>query len=254
MRFASKVALVSGAGSGIGKAVAGALVREGASVVLLGRSRGKLDDVVSGLPPGRSLAVAGRHENPLDAAGAVRSAVEAFGGLDILVNNAGVFVPGSARDTTVEAWNEALDVNLTGPFILTREAIPHLRRREGAVINVASTLGIRPIPGATPYSVAKAGLILLTLSTAVEEAPHRVRVNCVCPGVVDTPIHRQRVGDDPKALRDLLDEMGRIHPLGRVGRPEEVASMVLFLASAESAWTTGAVVAVDGGILLKNDK
>ena len=254
MRFASKVALVSGAGSGIGRAVAEALAREGASVVLMGRSRGKLDDVVSRLPGGRSLAVAGRHEDPADSANAVRSAVETFGGLDILVNNAGVFVPGKAGEVTVEAWNEALQVNLTGPFILTREAMPHLRRRGGAVVNVASTLGIRPIPGATPYSVAKAGLIMLTLSSAVEEAPHGVRVNCVCPGVVDTPIHRQRVGDDPKALRNLLDEMGRIHPLGRVGKPEEVASMVLFLASPESAWTTGAVVAVDGGILLKNDK
>jgi NAD(P)-dependent dehydrogenase (short-subunit alcohol dehydrogenase family) len=254
MRFASRVAIVSGAGSGIGSAVAAGLAREGASVVLLGRTRGKLEDVARRLPAGRAEVVAARHEDPEGAAGAVQRAIERFGGLDVLVNNAGIFVGGSAAEASVESWREALAVNLTGPFVLTREALPHLRRRGGAIVNVASTLAIRPIPGATPYSVAKAGLVMLTLATATEEAAHGVRVNCVCPGVVDTPIHRQRVGDDPAAVRGLLEELGKLHPLGRVGTPEEVAAMVLFLASAESAWTTGAVVAVDGGILLKNDK
>jgi NAD(P)-dependent dehydrogenase (short-subunit alcohol dehydrogenase family) len=254
MRFASKVALVSGAGSGIGEAVARALAREGASVVLVGRSLEKLEAAASALPAGRALPVAARHEDPGEAAGAVRRAVEAFGRLDVLVNNAGVFVAGTAAAASLEAWDEALAVNLTGPFVLTREALPHLRRSAGAVVNVSSTLGMRPLPGAAPYCVSKAGLIMLTLSAAAEEAPNGVRVNCVCPGVVDTPIHRRRVGDDPAAIAALLEELGRLHPLGRVGRPEEVASMVLFLASAESAWTTGAIVAVDGGILLKNDK
>jgi meso-butanediol dehydrogenase/(S,S)-butanediol dehydrogenase/diacetyl reductase len=254
MRFASKVALVSGAGSGIGRAVAEALAREGAHVVLLGRTRKKLDDAAARLPAGRALVVAARHEDPAGAAGAVRAAVEAFGGLDVLVNNAGEFVPGSAADATLDAWNASLAANLTGPFLLTREALPHLRRSAGAVVNVASTLGIRPIPGVLPYAVAKAGLVMLTLAAAAEEAPHGVRINCVCPGVVDTPIHRRRVGEDPEAIAAFLREMGRLHPLGRVGKPEEVASLVLFLASAESSWTTGAVVAADGGILLKNEK
>ena len=252
LRFAHKVALVSGAGSGIGRAVAEGLAREGASVALLGRTRSKLEETAERLPPKRSIVIAGMHEDPLDAARAVRSTVEAFGGLDVLVNNAGVFVGGTAGLTSDEDWRLAL-ANLTGPFLLTREALPHLRRRCGSIVNVGSTLGSRPIPGALPYAVSKAGLVMLTTATALEEAPNRVRVNAVAPGVVDTPILRRR-SREAAEISDYLEEMGRLHPLGRVGKPEEVAATIIFLASEDSAWTTGAVLPVDGGMLLKNDK
>jgi NAD(P)-dependent dehydrogenase (short-subunit alcohol dehydrogenase family) len=141
-------------------------------------------------------------------------------------------------------------VNLRGPFLLTREVLPVMRRQaSGVVINNSSTLGLRPIPGTAPYCVAKAALIMLTRATAQEEAQHGIRVAAVCPGVVDTPIHRQRFGgEQPPA--EFLEEMGRLHPLGRVGRPEEVAELVLFLASDSSSWTTGAIVTIDGGISL----
>jgi len=254
LRFSSKVALVSGAGSGIGRAIAEGLGREGASVALLGRTRSKLEETAERLPPKRSLVITGMHEDPLDAARAVRSAVEAFGGLDVLVNNAGVFIGGTAADTPDEDWRVAIAANLTGPFLLGREALPHLRRRRGSIVNVGSTLGTRSIPGALPYAVAKAGLAMLTTATALEEAPNGVRVNAVAPGVVDTPIHRTRIGDDPAAITGFLEEMGALHPLGRIGKPEEVAAAVIFLASEDSAWTTGAVLPVDGGMLLKNDK
>ena len=252
LRFAHKVALVSGAGSGIGRAVAEGLAREGASVALLGRTRSKLEETAERLPPKRSLVIEGMHEDPLDAARAVRSTVEAFGGLDVLVNNAGVFIGGTAAGTTDEDWRLAL-ANLTGPFLLTREALPPLRRRRGSIVNVGSTLGSRPIPGALPYAVSKAGLAMLTIATALEEAPNRVRVNAVAPGIVDTPI-LQRRSREAAEISDYLEEMGRLHPLGRVGKPEEVAAAIIFLASEDSAWTTGAVLPVDGGILIKNDK
>jgi NAD(P)-dependent dehydrogenase (short-subunit alcohol dehydrogenase family) len=254
LRFSHKVALVSGAGSGIGRAVAAGLAREGASVALLGRTRSKLEETAERLPRGRSLVVTGMHEDPLDAARAVRGAVEAFGGLDVLVNNAGVFVGGTAADTRDDSWGLAIAANLTGPFLLTREALPALRRRHGSIVNVGSTLGERPIPGALPYAVSKAGLAMLTIATALEEASHGVRVNAVAPGVVDTPIHRTRIGEDPLAIEKFLSEMGALHPLGRIGTPEEVAAAIIFLASDDSTWTTGAVLPVDGGILLKNDK
>lgn len=250
MRFADKVALVSGAGSGIGKAIAMALGREGARVALLGRSVDKLKETARALPEGRSLLTPARHENEAEAEAAVESCHREFGRLDILINNAGVYLSKTLFETSLEDWTSTLSVNLTGPFVLTRAALPRLREQEGAIVNVSSSLGERPMAGAAAYCAAKAGLDMLTRATALEEAPHGVRVNAVCPGVVDTPIHRQRVGDDPEQVRGFLDQMSGYHPLGRVGTPEEVAALVVFLASEESAWTTGAVMMIDGGISL----
>jgi len=250
MQFSGKVILVSGAGSGIGRATAEAFAAEGGRVALLGRTRSKLEEVAAGLPPDCALPVVARHEDPAEVTQAVRTVLESFGRLDVLINNAGAYTGGSASETSLEDWNQGLAVNLTGPYLLTQEALPHLRHdRKGVVINIASTLGIKPIPEATPYCVAKAGLIMLTRATALEEAKNGVRVNVLCPGVVDTPIHRQRV-DDPAHLGAFLKELGDLHPLGRVGEPAEIAALVLFLASDASAWTTGAVFTIDGGILL----
>ncbi|MBI4605224.1 MAG: SDR family oxidoreductase [Planctomycetes bacterium] len=249
MRFAGKAALVSGAGSGIGRAIAEALLEEGARVVLFGRTLEKLEAVASRHPPDRTVAVQGRHEVPEEAARAVERALEAFGRLDVLVNNAGSFLGGTVGETSLEAWSESLAANLTGPFVLTRAALPQLRReRRGAVVNVASTLGLKPIARAAAYSVAKAGLIMLTRATALEEARNGVRANAVCPGVVDTPIHARRASGGPEGVAAFLEALGKQHPVGRIGKPEEVASAVLFLASEASAWTTGAVITIDGGI------
>jgi NAD(P)-dependent dehydrogenase (short-subunit alcohol dehydrogenase family) len=251
MRFSGKVALVSGAGSGIGKAIAEAFSREGGRVILLGRTLSKLEKAAAGLPGPGSLAVSAHQENPGEVALALERAMKAMGRLDILVNNAGIYTPGAAGEIPFEAWEESLAVNLTGPYLLTREALPHLRRdRKGVIVNVASTLGLKPIPGAAAYSTAKAGLIMLTRATALEEARNGVRANAVCPGVVDTPIHRQRVGDDPGRKEAFLQEAAQLHPVGRVGNPEEIASLVLFLASEAASWITGAVVTIDGGISL----
>lgn len=250
MRFVGKTALVSGAGSGIGRAVAKALAAEGARVALLGRSKEKLEATAAEMAPGSALAVPARHDDPVQAAAAVRRSVEAFGRLDVLVNNAGAYVAGTVAELETEGWSEAIAANLTGPYLLTREALPHLRKTRGSVVNVSSTLGIQPIAGAAAYCAAKAALNMLTRVVALEEAPSGVRANAVCPGVVDTPIHRQRAGENPRDVEEFLARMGAMHPLGRVGRPEEVAELILFLASEASGWTTGAVITIDGGISL----
>jgi meso-butanediol dehydrogenase/(S,S)-butanediol dehydrogenase/diacetyl reductase len=227
-----------------------ALAAEGARVALLGRSREKLEAVAAEMAAGSALAVAARHDDDAQAAAAVRKVVEAFGRLDVLVNNAGSYVPGTVAELEAGSWSDAVASNLTGPYLLSHEALPHLRKTRGSIVNVSSSLGLQPIAGAAAYCTAKAGLIMLTRALALEEAPHGVRSNAICPGVVDTPIHRKRVGENPQDVESFLARMGEMHPLGRVGRPEEIAELVLFLASEASGWTTGAVIAIDGGISL----
>ncbi len=246
-RFTGKAALVSGAGSGIGRAVARRLLREGGNVVFFGRTPGKLEEAMGDAPTDRARCVAGSHEKPEDSLRAVATANDAFGRLDFLVNNAGEFLQATTELTSPENWSRILDSNLTGPFVLTRAALPLLRKARGAVVNVASTLGIQPIAGVAAYAAAKAGLIQWTRALALEEAPHGVRANVVCPGIVDTPIHTQRSELDTS---QFLEGAAKLHPLGRVGKPEEVAATILFLLSEESGWTTGASLSVDGGIVL----
>jgi len=241
-RFEGRTALISGGGSGIGRAVASRFVGEGGRVAIIGRTPRKLEAVAAGLPDGSVLVLAGDHSDAEFAAGAVARTVELFGGIDLLFNNAGVYPAGGVAECRREVWEETLAINLTGPFLLTREALPVLRRQgRGVIINNASTLGLRPIPGRAAYCVSKAGLVMLTQAIALEEARNGIRANVLCPGVVDTPIL------DAASSRA---ELASLHPLGRIGTVEEVASAVLFLASDESRWTTGAVVTVDGGISL----
>lgn len=249
-RFEGRTALVSGAGSGIGRAVSRRFCAEGGHVALFGRTASKLESVAAELAPEQSLVIEGRHERHDDVVRALKAVEERWGRLDVLVNNAGTYTPGAVAEIDDDAWNDALATNLTGPFLMTREALPYLRAARGVIVNNASTLGIKPVPAAAAYAVAKAGLVMLTRATALEEAANGVRALVVCPGVVDTPIHSQRVGADPASTRDFLDQAGSFHPMGRVGTPEEVAELILFLASDASAWTTGSVITVDGGISL----
>jgi NAD(P)-dependent dehydrogenase (short-subunit alcohol dehydrogenase family) len=248
MTFAQKSVVVTGASSGIGRASAVAFAREGARVLLVGRRQEELEQAQREI--GGDAGVTAVHPADVTAADApeaiVRAAVDAFGGLDVLVNAAGVIATGTVDNTSDEAWDRMMDINLRAPFRLMRAATPHLKARRGAVVNVSSVNGLRSFAGVLAYCVSKAGLDHLTRCAALEMAPFGVRVNAVNPGVTVTNLHR-RGGMDPEQYGKFLERSKETHPLGRPGQPEEIASMVLYLASERAAWMTGETIPIDGG-------
>ncbi len=240
-------ALITGGGSGIGRATALHFAQNGYQVSLLGRTRAKLESVAEEITQagwGEPLVINCRQEDQAEAELAVSMTEEAFGRLDVLFNNAAVYCGGSARESTTEEWEQQLSINVLGPLYLARAALNPLEKTQGVIINNASTLGIRPIAGYAAYSASKAALVSLTKSIALEEAQRQIRCVAICPGVVDTPIH----GEGDRSAQ--MEAMGPFHPLGRVGTPEEIASLVYYLASAPSKWITGSIITIDGGISL----
>jgi NAD(P)-dependent dehydrogenase (short-subunit alcohol dehydrogenase family) len=248
MTLNGKAAIVTGATSGIGRATAERLGQEGASVVLVGRSEGALAEVARTVATGGGRAVTCRADVTAAAAAdsIIGTALEAFGGLDILVNGAGALASGTLDQTSDATWEQMLAVNLTAPFRLMRATAPHLSARKGAVVNVSSVNGLRSFPGVLAYCVSKAGVDHLTRCAALELAPLGVRVNAVNPGVTVTNLHRRSGMDEPQYAA-FLERSKTTHPLGRPGEADEVASLILFLASDESAWMTGETIPIDGG-------
>jgi len=248
MSNTGRIAIVTGATSGIGRAAALALAREGYGVVIVGRRAEALRAVTDAIGDGGGVAEA--VEADVTAAEApgriVGRAVDRFGGIDALVNAAGIIASGTVENTSDEAWDVMLDINVRAPFRLIREAAPHLAARRGAVVNVSSVTGIRAFPGVLAYCVSKAAVDQLTRCAALELAPKGVRVNGVNPGVVVTNLHR-RGGMDEAQYAAFLERSKETHPLGRPGRPEEIAELVLFLATDRSGWITGDTIAIDGG-------
>jgi meso-butanediol dehydrogenase / (S,S)-butanediol dehydrogenase / diacetyl reductase len=242
-------AIVTGAGTGIGRATAHALAEDGYAVALVGRRQKPLEEVAGELPEAAVLAA--DVGDPAAASAAVTGAVERFGGVDVLVNNAGVGESAPVLEETLERWEETLRVNLTGAFLMTQLALPHLVERRGSIVNVASVNGVLAGPGWASYCVSKAGLIMLARCVANDYGRAGVRANAVCPGWVRTPmgdddmdIVARRHGTDREGAYSLVHAA---HPLGRPARPEEIASVVAFLASAASSYVTGAAIMVDGG-------
>lgn len=246
MRFEEKVAVVTGATSGIGHEVAIRLLAEGARVVAVGRNQPALDHLASGATPGRCVPWVGDVTSSEAPTAIVDTASSRFGGLDVLVNAAGIIGSGTVESTTDEAWDQMLDVNLRAPFRLMRAAAPLLAARQGAIVNVSSVTGLRSFPGVLSYCVSKAGIDHLTRCAALELAPRRVRVNAVNPGVVVTNLHR-RSGMDEEQYAAFLERSRETHPLGRPGQTADIAGAILFLASDEASWITGETMAVDGG-------
>jgi NAD(P)-dependent dehydrogenase (short-subunit alcohol dehydrogenase family) len=246
-RFKGRSFLVTGASSGIGRAVAKSLGAEGARVLATGRRRERLEGTAQAIRAAGgevSIATGDVREEAVGRAWVDQARLE-FGGLDGLVNAAGVLGNGSVVKTEPAEWDRVMDINLRSVYLLTRLAAPELAKRRGSVVNLSSVAGSRPYAGILAYCVSKAALDMLTRCAALDLAPEGVRVNAVNPGVVVTELHTvtHAVPDYPA----FLERSKSTHPLGRVGQPEEVASLVLFLLSDEAAWITGVTYSIDGG-------
>jgi NAD(P)-dependent dehydrogenase (short-subunit alcohol dehydrogenase family) len=248
MSFKEKVVVVTGATSGIGRAAAEAFGRAEASVAAVGRNQEVLAEVAATIrgAGGRAVAVAADLTSPESAATILEAAVSAFGGVDVLVNAAGIIASGTLEQTTDAMWDEMLALNLTAPFRLMRAAIPYLKARSGAIVNVSSVNGLRSFPGVLAYNVSKAGVDHLTRCAAIELAPLGVRINAVNPGVTVTNLHR-RSGMDEARYAAFLERSKETHPLGRPGNPQEIADLIVFLASDRAGWMTGETIPIDGG-------
>ena len=247
-RFDNKIALVTGATSGIGRATALALAAEGASVALVGRRVDVLDEVRQQIVAagGQALALASDVTQVADRERVVSQTIEAWGGVDVLVNAAGVIASGTIETTELSAWQSMFELNVTSVFHLMQLCTPSLKARKGAVVNVSSVTGIRSFPGVLAYCASKAAVDQLTRCSALELAADGVRVNAICPGVVVSGLHRTG-GMDEARYAGFLEHSKTTHPMGRVGQPDEVADLILFLASSQSGWITGATLPVDGG-------
>lgn len=252
-KLEGKVAVVTGAAMGIGRSSAVLLASEGARVVVAdidekdGRETVGLIEKVGG----EALFAKTDVSKPEDVEAAVEAAVDTYGGLDVLHNNVGVALGASVVDTTEELWGRVLDVNLGGVYRGCKYAIPHMiRNGGGSIVNSSSVQALRGLKGWAAYAASKGGIISLTQQVALEYAPHGIRVNCIAPGTILTPMNSQvfEEAEDPEALKETWN---RMHPLGRFGQPEEVAEAVLFLAADSSSFITGQTLVVDGGITVK---
>jgi len=247
LKLSGKVAIVTGGSRGIGFATAKIFAENGAYVVITAKDSKRLEKAVNEIPNAVGITADIRNENEVKKV--VDQTVKKFGKLDILINNAGIFPKIKQLHKIDEfEWNEVLDVNLTGQFRFTKAAIPHLQKTSGSIVNISSDAGLKAYQGfnADAYSAAKAGLIILTKCWALEYAKDKIRVNCICPGVVDTDMTKPFL----KTEKDR-DFMNNEHPIGRIGQPDEVAKAILYFVSDDASWTTGAILAVDGGESIK---
>ena len=246
-RLEGKVAVITGGNAGIGEAVAKRFASEGASVVVTGRRQQELDRVVKIIRQnnGKALAVVGSVTDEAHAQEVVRKAVDSFGRIDILVNNAGIGDFGKRLHEIDDAtWNTVFDINLTGVFRMTRAVVPQmLKQGAGSIVNISSVASLVGIPGLSAYAASKGGLDALTRALAIDYAKDGIRCNVVNPALIDTPMAAPLMAN-PEMLQSLLSQ----YAVRRAGTPEEVAGMVLYLASDEAKWVTGGTFTIDGGM------
>jgi NAD(P)-dependent dehydrogenase (short-subunit alcohol dehydrogenase family) len=249
MRLSNKVALITGGTSGIGEATAILFAREGACVVITGRNRERGEALRGKIVEhgGNVIFVVADVRQSGDCQRSVEEALKAFGKLDILFNNAGVNYPNTALDCSEEEWDLQLDINLKGTFLMSKAALPTMiRQGSGIIINNSSGWGIVGGNKAAAYCASKGGVVLLTKAMAVDHGRQGIRVNCLCPGDVDTPMLPEDARLREMKWQDYLAGCAN-RPLGRIGTADEIAKAVLFLASDDSSFMTGATLIVDGG-------
>ncbi|HKT51540.1 MAG TPA: glucose 1-dehydrogenase [Candidatus Angelobacter sp.] len=242
MRLAGKAAIVTGAGSGIGKAIAAAFAREGAHVVICGRDARKLEQAATEIGP-QCLALAADVSHSDDTNKLVEQTVEEFKRLDILVNNAGVLLAGTAESLTSQQWEQTFNTNVRAVWQLSRAALPHMRKAgSGSIINIASVLSSLGARNRVAYSASKGAVLALSRAMALDHAEENIRINCICPGIVETEMVAA-FNLDEKARQQRISA----HPMGRFGQPGDIAGLAVFLASDEASWITGAAFTADGG-------
>jgi len=249
-RLEDKVAIVTGGGSGIGRAIALAFAREGARVAVLGRRPEPLDRVAAELQRSGhdalplSCDVARSEEPPA----AVREVEQRLGPVNILVNNAGILSISTAESISEPEWDRVIQTNLKGPFLMSRAVLPSMRRAGGgSIVNVGSVLGLVAMKQRAAYCASKGGVTMLTKAMALDHAHENVRVNCICPSIVETELVKGLFSDTEEGRRSRDARLATL-PLGRFGKPADVAELAVFLASDESSWMTGAAIPADGGL------
>jgi meso-butanediol dehydrogenase/(S,S)-butanediol dehydrogenase/diacetyl reductase len=246
-RFSGQVVIVTGAGTGIGAATVERFVEEGAKVVIVGRRLQNLEEVASPLPADQIMLLPADVSDENVVEDLVAKVIAKFGRIDIVVNNAAIFLPGPAGNVTTEDWRLVLAINLDGVFFVTRATIPHLIKTGGSIINVASASGLGADWNAAAYDTAKGAVVNFTRSVALDYGRSGIRINSVCPSLIDTPM-----AAGVKASADLLAKFEERIPFGRIGQPAEVAAAIAFLASEDASFVHGVNLPVDGGLAASN--
>jgi NAD(P)-dependent dehydrogenase (short-subunit alcohol dehydrogenase family) len=252
MDLSNKIAIVTGGAKGIGLASAECMLRQGAEVMIVdwnGDAASAAVKSLTALSKGVD-SVTADISSVADVEKAIQTTVDRFGGIDVLVNNAGIQTFGDPVTTTEAVWDKTMNVNLKGHWLMSKYAIPEmLKRGKGSIVNVSSVQGLASQKNVVAYSTSKHAMIGLTRSMAVDMASRNVRVNCVCPGTVDTPMIQGiiELDTDPDKLKRILDKM---HPLGRIAQPSEIGEVIAFLASDRASFMTGSIVVVDGGLIV----
>lgn len=255
-RLTGKVAVVTGGGVGIGRAAAEELAAAGSSVVVADIDGARAEEAAAaiGRAGGHAHAVRADVASAEDAERLASEAVNRFGGVDILYNNAAIQIYGSVTEISEADWDATFAVNVKGVYLCSRACIPHMRKRGGgAIVNAASVQGILTQKRVAAYAASKGAVIALTRAMALDCAELGIRVNCICPGSVDTPMLRANASVEGDA-DEVLARWGRNHPIGRVGRPEEIGRLVTFLCSDDASFITGASYVIDGGLTVTFDR